>query len=282
MTRQYRGAMDQLERVQPDFDLAKIDPASTPGFVGDKRGAVLALTDNGARLGDLQERLYAESKFGGTRRVLLVLQGMDTSGKGGIIRHVIGGTDPQGVALHSFKAPSVEERAHDFLWRIRAHLPGPGILGVFDRSHYEDVLIHRVRGLSTPEVIEARYGIISDFENDLAVTGTTIVKVFLHVSSAAQKARLTERLARPEKNWKFNPGDITERQKWDAYQEAYQIALARTSTPDAPWFVVPADHKWYARWAVQHLLLTAMSALNPQWPTVDYDVAAEQERLAAT
>jgi len=274
--------MNQLERVQPDFDLAKIDPASTPGFVGGKRDAVLALTDNGARLGDLQERLYAESKFGGTRRVLLVLQGMDTSGKGGIIRHVIGGTDPQGVALHSFKAPSVEEREHDFLWRIRAHLPGPGILGVFDRSHYEDVLIHRVRGLSTPEVIEARYGIISDFEKDLVLTGTTIVKVLLHVSSAAQKARLTERLARPEKNWKFNPGDTTERQKWDAYQEAYQIALARTSTSDAPWFVVPADHKWYARWAVQHLLLTAMSALNPHWPTVDYDVAAEQERLAAT
>jgi polyphosphate kinase 2 (PPK2 family) len=165
---------------------------------------------------------------------------------------------------------------------VRPALPAPGIIGVFDRSHYEAVLIHRVRELSTPEAIEERYGIITDFENELAAAGTTIIKVMLHISSDEQKARLGERLSRPDKNWKFNPGDIDERMLWLKYQEAYQIALSRTSTAAAPWYVVPANSKWYARWAVQSLLLEALRGLDPRWPAATFDVAEQQARLAAT
>ena len=274
--------MSLLSPVSAGFELAAIDTNSTPGFSGDKKAAERELADSGADLAGLQERLFAESRFGGTRSVLLVLQAMDTAGKGGIVRHVIGETDPQGIHLHAFKAPTEEERSHDFLWRIRAELPQAGQIGVFDRSHYEDVLIHRVRGFSTPEAIEERYGIINEFERELADSGTTIIKVMLHIGADEQKARLQERLDRPDKHWKYNPGDVDERLLWDKYQEAYQIALTRTSTVDAPWYVIPADRKWYARWAVQHLLLEALQRLDPRWPAVDYDVEAEKARLAAT
>lgn len=273
--------MSALTPVGEGFDLAKVDPSSTPG-AEDRKHAEKQLKGRVDELGSLQERLYAESRVGGTRSVLLVLQAMDTAGKGGIIRHVIGGVDPQGVHLHAFKAPTDEEKAHDFLWRVRKELPQPGIIGVFDRSHYEDVLIHRVHGFSAPEVIEERYGLIADFERGLVEAGTTIIKVMLQISSEEQRARLEERLDNPAKNWKFNPGDIDERQHWSAYQEAYQLALTRTSTPDAPWYAVPANHKWYARWAVQGLLLAALRGLAPEYPAVDFDVAAERARLAAT
>ena len=274
--------MSHLLPVAAGFDLSAIDTSSTPGFTGEKKDAERELASNGAELGGLQERLFAESRVGGTRSILLVLQAMDTAGKGGIVRHVIGDTDPQGIQLHAFKAPTDEEKAHDFLWRIRNELPEAGKIGVFDRSHYEDVLIHRVRGFSTPEVIEERYGIINEFERELSESGTTIIKVMLHISSDEQKARLQERLDRPDKHWKYNPGDVEERLQWDAYQEAYQVALARTSMVDAPWYVIPADRKWYARWAVQQLLLDALRHLDPQWPPVDYDVEIEKVRLAAT
>ena len=274
--------MSHLLPVAAGFDLSAIDTSSTPGFTGEKKDAERELASNGAELGGLQERLFAESRVGGTRSVLLVLQAMDTAGKGGIVRHVIGDTDPQGIQLHAFKAPTDEEKAHDFLWRIRNELPEAGKIGVFDRSHYEDVLIHRVRGFSTPEVIEERYGIINEFERELSESGTTIIKVMLHISSNEQKARLQERLDRPDKHWKYNPGDVDERLQWDGYQEAYQVALARTSMVDAPWYVIPADRKWYARWAVQQLLLDALRHLDPQWPPVDYDVEIEKVRLAAT
>jgi len=274
--------MSTLQPLTAGFVLADVDTSSTPGFSGDKKAAAKELEAKQEQLAPLQERLFAESRFGGTRSVLLVLQAMDTAGKGGIIRHVVGGVDPQGVHIHAFKAPTDEEKSHDFLWRVRKQLPGPGIIGVFDRSHYEDVLIHRVRGFSTPEAIEERYGFISDFERELASNGTTIIKVMLHISADEQKARLQERLDRPEKNWKFNPGDIDERQHWVAYQEAYQVAIERTSTPDAPWYVIPADHKWYARWAVQHLLFEALTTLDPQWPKADYDVEEQKKRLAAS
>lgn len=268
-------------RVEDGFQLAEVDPDSTPG-APDRKHAENQLEKNLDELGSLQERLFAESKFGGTESVLLVLQAMDTAGKGGILRHVVGGIDPQGVHVHAFKAPTDEEKAHDFLWRVRKELPQPGIIGVFDRSHYEDVLIHRVRAFSTPEAIEERYGIINDFEAELVASGTTVIKVMLHISSDEQKQRLQERLDRPDKHWKFNPGDIDEREHWAAYQEAYQIALTRTSTPDAPWNVVPANHKWYARWAVQGLLLDALRALDPQYPAADFDVEEQKRRLAAT
>jgi len=273
--------MSALVPITADFDLASIDPDSHPG-VDDKKVAEQQLEETHDPLGELQERLFAESKFGGTRSVLLVLQAMDTAGKGGIIRHVVGGVDPQGVHIHAFKAPTDEEKQHDFLWRVRRELPKPGIIGVFDRSHYEDVLIHRVRGFSSPEVVEERYGIIADFERELVASGTSIIKVMLHISSDEQKARLAERLDRPDKHWKYNPGDIDERMLWPAYQEAYQIALSRTTTSDAPWYVIPANSKWYARWAVQRLLFEALTKLDPQWPAADYDVEAEKVRLAAT
>jgi len=271
-----------LLRVRPGFALAGIDPSSTPGFDGRKKAGETELAARAAELGDLQERLYANSLFEGERSLLLVLQAMDTAGKGGIVGHVVGQVNPQGVRAFAFKSPTDEEKSHDFLWRVRRQLPPPGFLGVFDRSHYEDVLIHRVRGFSTPEAIEERYGLINDFEASLADAGTTVVKVMLHISREEQKARLTQRLERPEKHWKYNPGDVDERLLWDQYQEAYQIALERTSTADAPWNVVPADHKWYARLAVQRLLIDALSGMSLDWPAADYDVEAEKARLAAT
>ena len=199
-----------------------------------------------------------------------------------IVRHVIGAVDPQGVRLKAFKAPSAEERAHDFLWRIEKETPPPGFIGVFDRSHYEDVLIGRVRQLAPAEEIERRYGAINDFEKRVTDAGTRIVKVMLHISPDEQKERLMERLDRPDKHWKYNPGDVDERTLWPDYMDAYQVVFERTSTPEAPWHVVPANRKWYARLAVQALLLEALEAIDPQWPAADFDVAAEKARLAAT
>jgi len=269
-------------RVDADFQLLEVDPHATPGFDGDKRDGEAALKDEAKKLSALQERLFAAGKGGDRRSVLLVLQAMDTAGKGGIVRHVIGSVDPQGVELHAFKAPTDEEKAHDFLWRVRPHLPSPGMIGVFDRSHYEDVLIGRVRELAPAEEIERRYSEIVRFEEEVAGQGTTILKVMLHISSEEQRARLEDRLDRPDKHWKFNPGDIDERERWEAYQEAYEIALTRTSTPSAPWFVVPADRKWYARLAVGNILLRALEAIDPQWPDADFDVEHEKARLAAS
>ncbi len=273
------GRIPSLLRVGPGFDLAAVDPASTPGFRGDRHDGEEALLEGAERLSELQERLWAESRAGGTRSVLLVVQGMDTSGKGGIMRHVVGAVDPQGVNITAFKAPTAEERAHDFLWRIRRALPGAGELGVFDRSHYEDVLIARVLTLVPRTVWSRRYATINRFEAEVA-KNTKIVKVMLHISRDEQKARLGERLARPDKHWKYNPGDLDQRQHWDAYQGAYQDALTKCSTDAAPWYVVPANEKWYARLAVMQVLLEAFSDLDPQWPAADFDVAAEQARLA--
>jgi PPK2 family polyphosphate:nucleotide phosphotransferase len=270
-------------RVGPGFRLADVDPRSTPGFPGGKAEGEQALAAGAERLSRLQELLFAQARGGSAEQsVLLVLQGMDTSGKGGIMRHVVGAVDPQGVRHHAFKKPTAEELAHDFLWRIRRQLPGTGEIGVFDRSHYEDVLIVRVHDLVPAAGWRGRYDLINDFERELAAAGTTIVKVMLHISPREQKERLTERLARPDKYWKYNPGDVDERAFWTAYQEAYQEALTRCSTDVAPWHVVPADRKWYARLAVQQLLLEALEAIDPQWPPATYDVAAEQRRLAAS
>jgi PPK2 family polyphosphate:nucleotide phosphotransferase len=271
--------MDDMHRVGATLDLAAIDPSATPGFSGSKKDGHAALRDGAPELENLQERLFAESRLGSEQRVLLVIQAMDTAGKGGILDHVIGLMSPQGVRIHSFKAPTEEEKKHDFLWRIRAQLPEAGYIGVFDRSHYEDVLIHRVRGFSSPEVIEERYGLIEKFENELVAAGTTIVKVMLHISPEEQKERLEARLDDPTKHWKYNPGDVDERGHWPAYMEAYEIALTRTSTERAPWYVIPANHKWYARLAVERLLTEALRAIDPQWPTADYDVEAERKRL---
>ena len=214
------------------------------------------------------------------RSVLLVLQGMDTSGKGGVLRHTVGLVDPQGVKITSFKAPSDEERDHDFLWRIRKALPAPGYLGVFDRSHYEDVLIQRVRSFAPPEEIERRYDAINDFERTLTEQGTTVLKCMLHISAEEQKERLEARLADPTKFWKYNPGDLDERALWPAYREAYEIALERTNTEHAPWHVVPSDRKWFRNLAVGQLLHETLSGLDLQWPAPDFDVESERQRLA--
>jgi PPK2 family polyphosphate:nucleotide phosphotransferase len=269
-------------KVGQGFLLAKCEPRSTPFFGGDKVAGAKLLADTVPELGDLQERLYAESRAGGTRSLLLVLQGMDTSGKGGIMRHVVGTMDPQGVRHTAFKAPTKTEREHPFLWRIRRALPQPGEVGVFDRSHYEDVLIVRVHELVPAATLGRRYGQINAFEKGVADSGSTIIKVMLHISSEEQKARLTKRLERPEKHWKYNPADIDERASWAAYQEAYQVAIERCTTDQAPWFVVPADRKWYARLAVQQLVVEHLRAMAPEWPTATFDVEAEKIRLAQT
>lgn len=266
----------------PGFVLAERDPRSTPAFDGNKKSGEKLLAATVPELADLQERLYAESREGAKRAVLLVVQGMDTSGKGGIMRHVVGSVDPQGVSYTAFKAPTKVEREHPFLWRIRNALPAPGQIGVFDRSHYEDVLIVRVHNLVPPATWGRRYGQINTFEQAVTQAGTTVIKVMLHISSEEQKARLGARLEEPDKHWKYNPGDVDERELWPAYQEAYQVAIERCSTEQAPWFVVPADRKWYARLAVQQLLVEQLRAMAPQWPAVAFDVEGEKARLAAT
>ncbi|PJJ74120.1 PPK2 family polyphosphate:nucleotide phosphotransferase [Sediminihabitans luteus] len=261
-------------------DLEHFDRGATPGWSHGKKAAEHELLRRGEELSELQERLFAEGRTGGSRSVLLVLQGMDTAGKGGIVRHVVGMVDPQGVDHSSFGAPTPEELAHDFLWRIRKELPRAGRLGVFDRSHYEDVLIAKVDALVPADVVEARYDEINAFEAELVAAGTTIVKVALFVSLDEQKARLGERLERPDKHWKFDPSDLAARARWPEYQEAYQAVLDHTSTDVAPWHVIPADHKWYARLTITQLLLDAFRDLDLGWPPATFDVE-EQKRLLA-
>jgi PPK2 family polyphosphate:nucleotide phosphotransferase len=260
-------------------DLTSYDPRATPLFDGGKKKGKAALYAMGEELSDLQERLFAEGRSGGTRSVLFVLQGMDTSGKGGLSRHSFALVDPQGVVITSFKAPSRAERRHDFLWRIERQVPAAGFIGVFDRSHYEDVLIARVRGLAPPEEIERRYGAINDFEKRLVDAGTLVVKCMLHISSDEQRDRLLARLDDRSKLWKFNPGDVDERQRWIEYRRAYEIALERTNTEHAPWLLVPSDRKWYRNLAVADVLLETLRRLDLEWPAPDFDVEEQRKRL---
>ncbi|WP_229276038.1 PPK2 family polyphosphate kinase [Agromyces kandeliae] len=272
--------MDVL-RVRQDFLLADLDPHGKPGFEGGKTEGRKSLEIGAEILADLQEQLFAGHQMGDDpRRVLLVLQAMDTAGKGGIVKHVMSAVDPQGVQLATFKKPTKEELAHDFLWRIRKEVPEPGMIGVFDRSHYEDVLIARVRELAPPEEIERRYDAINEFEAELAASGTVIIKVMLHISMDEQRERLLKRLDRRDKHWKFNPGDIDERMLAPKYRESYQLVFDRTTTPYAPWYVIPADRKWYARLAVQHLLIDALESMKLDWPLADYDIEEQKARLA--
>jgi len=230
------------------------------------------------KLMQLQERLYAE----GTRSVLLVLQGMDTSGKDGTISHVIGAVNPQGVRITGFKAPTAEELSHDFLWRIRKALPLPREIGIFNRSHYEDVLIVRVKDLVPEAVWSKRYNEINRFEREVTRSGTTIVKICLYISFDEQRKRLITRLMDPTKRWKFNPRDLEERARWADYQVAYDAALFRCSTATAPWYVVPANKKWYRNWAITRILIETLTELDPQYPESDLDVPALMERLASS
>ncbi|MEV4316975.1 polyphosphate kinase 2 family protein [Actinocrispum sp. NPDC049592] len=266
--------------VDPTAKPAKVfghKPGDFPVGPESKSNAAKQLVSTGERLDKLQEALFA----GGRRNVLLVLQGMDTSGKGGTIRHACGLVNPQGLQIHSFKKPTRAELRHDFLWRVRKALPAPGMIGVFDRSHYEDVLIARVNSIVPEETWRARYEAIEAFEQELVANGTAIIKCFLHITPEEQRKRLIARLERPEKHWKYNPADLDARAHWDAYQTAYAEALARTSTDLAPWYVIPSDHKWYRNWAVSELLLETLHEMNPSYPTPDFDVEAELARVKA-
>jgi PPK2 family polyphosphate:nucleotide phosphotransferase len=260
--------------------VSDIDTNSTPGFSGDKDDAPVLQAERNERFAGLQEMLYANSRRGDGRSVLLVLQGMDTAGKGGIVKHVVGAANPQGIRYASFGVPTEEERAHDYLWRIRKALPPPGHIGVFDRSHYEDVLVVRVHNLVPPEVWGARYDEINAFESELVDGGTTLVKVAMFLSLKEQKRQLAQRLKTPEKYWKYNPKDLDERALWPKYEQAYQVMLDRTSTDYAPWYAVPCDKRWYSRLAITELLIEALKDLNMSWPPPDFDVEAEKKRLA--
>jgi PPK2 family polyphosphate:nucleotide phosphotransferase len=260
--------------------VADIDTGATPGFKGKKADAAELQAERNERFAELQEMLYANSRSGDTRSILLVLQGMDTAGKGGIVKHVVGAGNPQGIRYTSFGKPTEEEMSHHYLWRIRNALPTPGHIGVFDRSHYEDVLIVRVHNLVAPDVWGARYDEINAFEKALVDDGMTLIKVAMFVSLDEQKQRLAERLDRPDKYWKYNPADVDERLKWPLYQEAYQALLDKTSTDYAPWHVIPCDRKWYSRLAITELLIEALEALDLSWPPADFDIEAEKKRLA--
>jgi PPK2 family polyphosphate:nucleotide phosphotransferase len=260
--------------------VADIDANATPGFKGSKSDAPALQDERNERFAELQEMLYANSRSGDTRKLLLVLQGMDTAGKGGIVKHVVGAGNPQGIQYSSFGKPTEEELSHHYLWRIRNALPEAGHIGVFDRSHYEDVLIVRVHDLVPPDVWGARYDEINAFEKELVDDGTTIVKVAMFVSLDEQKKRLAKRLDRPDKYWKYNPADVDERELWPKYQEAYLAVLNRTSTDYAPWHVIPCDRKWYSRLAITELLIEALKGLDLSWPPADFDIEAEKRRLA--
>jgi PPK2 family polyphosphate:nucleotide phosphotransferase len=266
-------------RAGEGFSLADVDPDATPGYSGGKEDGKALLATMDDELAELQEKLFAEARFGGRKRILLILQAMDTAGKGGIVKHVMAAMDPQGVQFKAFKAPTDEEKSYDFLWRIEKEVPAAGMVGVFDRSHYEDVLIHRVHGWASPDEIKRRYVAINEFEARLIDSGTKVLKVMLYISGEEQKARLLARLDNPAKHWKYNRGDLDERAFWEDYMNAYQAAIDETSTPDAPWHVVPANKKWYARIAVQQLLLGALAGLNLEWPKAEFDVPTERELI---
>ncbi|MEK7236248.1 MAG: polyphosphate kinase 2 family protein [Nitrospirota bacterium] len=214
------------------------------------------------RLGGLQERLYAN----GTRSLLIVLQGMDTSGKDGTIKHVMSGVNPQGCKVVSFKTPSSEELGHDFLWRVHQKAPSNGQIGIFNRSHYEDVLITRVHGLVSDKVVKQRFNQIKEFEELLYENGTTILKFFLHISKDEQKERLEERILDPEKRWKFNEGDLEERKLWKNYMDAFEAVMAATSTDHAPWYIVPANRKWYRNLVVADRVVDALDGMKLKTP----------------
>jgi PPK2 family polyphosphate:nucleotide phosphotransferase len=263
-------------RVEPGerISLADLDPADT----GDLAGSEEVETEYAGlaeQIAALQERLFAEEK----RSLLIVLQGIDAAGKDGTVKHVLRGTNPSGVRVHSFREPSSEESAHDFLWRYHQATPADGMIGVFNRSHYEDVLVVRVKDLAPKALWRSRYDSINDFERMLVREGTTILKFFLHISKDEQLEKFRERLERPEKYWKWSDNDIKERARWEDYQQAYEDAVNATSTPWAPWYVIPSDHRWFRNYAIARVLLGTLTAMDPRFPAPPEDVKrfAEEE-----
>jgi PPK2 family polyphosphate:nucleotide phosphotransferase len=251
-------------RVKPGHRIALADWSTdtTDGFEGTKVDRAELLAALNEQLSNLQQMLYAESKH----KVLVVLQGMDTSGKDGTIKHVFHTINPLGVRVANFKRPNDVELAHDYLWRVHEEAPRNGRITIFNRSHYEDVLVVRVNDLVPAHVWQRRFEHIRNFEQMLADEGTTIIKVFLHISKDEQRARLQERLDNPAKHWKFEHGDVAERAHWDAYTEAYEQAIAETSTTDAPWYIIPGDHKWYRNLVVSQLLVEKLESLDMRYP----------------
>lgn len=272
---------DLLRLPTGPVDLKAMATNATQGFRGaGKTDAKTAMGHLGPCLADLQEQLYAEGHTGGRRSLLLVLQGMDTAGKGATVEHVLGLVNPMGVQYHGFKKPTLEEREHHFLWRVKRQLPSPGMIGVFDRSHYEDVGVVRVHQLVPPEIWSRRYGIINRFEENLVASDTRVVKCFLHISREEQKRRLIARLDDPTKRWKYNPADVDERAYWADYQRVYSDALKKCNTEAAPWYVVPADRRWYRNWAITKILIEQLKEMALTWPTPeDWNLEAERARL---
>lgn len=264
-----------LEADTGSDPLGKHPTRTTPG-VRDRDAAEAAWADVAEALAGWQERLYAE----GRRSFLVVLQGMDTSGKGGVIKKVIGAVNPQGCRIVGFKKPTAEEASHHFLWRITRALPGPGQMGIFDRSHYEDVIVPRVHDMIDAGSWEARLEEIVRFEAGLVEGGTTVVKCLLHISYEEQRERLLARLDDPTKHWKFSEGDLDERAHWGKYQDTFREMIPRTHTATAPWYVVPADRKWYRNWAVGRILLETFEEMAPDYPRRDLDLERLKERLA--
>lgn len=268
-----------LLRVGPDFQLSAVDPRRIVAGPADKAEARAAAAALEGEVTEWQERLFAESKGGGQRRLLIVLQGMDTSGKGGAAKAIDRISEPIGLRMRSFGPPTREEKRRHFLWRINRALPPVGSIGIFDRSHYEDVLIVRVRNLVPEDIWSGRYNEINDWEKKLTDGGLVFLKCMLHISKEEQQQRLLDRLADPTKHWKYNPGDVDERQLWDQYQEAYQVALTRCSTDYAPWYVIPADRKWHRDWLLSNLVAETLREMNPQYPPTDFDVEVEKARV---
>lgn len=258
----------EIHRVLPgqSIRLSSVDSSFAPDGLSKDEGRKI-LRRNRKRIVDLQERLYAEDKHA----VLLVLQAMDTGGKDSTLRAITKGINPQGTRIYGFKAPSAKELARDFLWRVHAEVPPKGHIGVFNRSHYEDVLVVRVHGWAPPDLIEKRYEHINNFESLLHDHGTRVVKVMLNISKEYQLERLRRRLEKPDKYWKFNPNDLKERELWERYMDAYEAALSRCSTTNAPWYVVPAEKRWYRNAVVSQLLANVLDEINPQYPNPDFD-----------
>lgn len=258
-------------RIAPDsnLDLDSHDPDAKTGFEGGKEQGEEALDEQTQRLAELQGMLWGESR----RSLLLVLQATDTAGKDGTIRHVFRGVNPQGVRVTNFGVPSDKELAHDYLWRVHQHTPADGEIGIFNRSHYEDVLVVRVKGLQPESVWSLRYRHIREFEQMLSDEGTVIVKVFLNISKDEQKKRLEARLAEPDKNWKFRSEDLRDRELWDEYRKAYQDAIRETSSAYAPWYVVPANRKWYRNLVVSQILIDTLEVMDPRYPAPEEGLA---------
>ena len=294
LVREWDADPREVLKVDDHFDVRTFSRDATPGWSGSKKEAQHVTCTRGMLLSELQERLFASARGSNTDAVLVILQGMDTAGKGGIVRHVMGMVDPQGVVLSAFKAPTAEELKYNFLWRITQRIPTPGLISVFDRSHYEDLLVPIAQDLTghtdehgrswrvSDSELERRFHAVQRMEEKAIKRGIRVIKICLLVSYQEQGKRLRERLDRPDKYWKFSPADLLTREDWAAHQEAYGKVLKRTSYDEAPWYVVPADKKWYARLAVTEILTRELAEIDPQWPPADFDVVHAREALNVT